>query len=356
MPENNTPVTDLEIKKAKPADKPYRLGIGENTYCEVMPSGRKVWRMRFIDPNTNKPAIYTIGRYMDKAEDPRHISLKQVRRSVDDAKYLIERGIHPLRERERLLLANKSSSEKEFEHIARMWWSTKQPEWEPKNANKIIHGLERDVFPVIGNAQIDEITAPDVLRMLRKIEKRGALDYMHRTKQRCSLIFSFAVGEGLAERNPVTDIKSNLKKYQGENHRCLKADELLQIMNDLNKWENPVVQLAIKLVMHVYLRTSEIRLAEWSEIDFDLKLWKVPAGRMKMRAEHWIPLSDQAIKLLKQLQEYRVNEYLFVAGKGRKPMSNGTMLQALYDLGYRGKATVHGFRATFSTIAGSKAL
>ena len=103
--------------------------------------------------------------------------------------------------------------------------------------------------------------------------------------------------------------------------------------------------------MHVYLRTSEIRLAEWSEIDFQSKLWKVPGQRMKMGVEHWVPLSTQALELLVELQVHQVNKYMFVAGKNKKPMSNGTMLQALYDLGYRGRATVHGFRATFSTIA-----
>ena len=223
---DNQPITDLEIKKAKPAAKKYRLNIGENAYCEVMPTGRKVWRLRFIDPETNKPAICTFGQYMQDTESLRHISLKQVRRLVDDAKDLIDRCIHPLRERERVALANKSSSEKAFETVARQWWETKRLEWDIKNANKIIDGLERDFFPILGRAQVNELTGPDVLRMLRKIEKRGALGYMHRTKQRCSNIFSFAVGEGLAERNPVTDILSNLKKYKGSNHKYLTASEI----------------------------------------------------------------------------------------------------------------------------------
>ena len=184
-----------------------------------------------------------------------------------------------------------------------------------------------------------------------KIEKRGVLDYMHRTKQRCSNIFSFAVGEGLADRNPVTDISSNLKKYKGTNHNYLTAKQIPIFLSKVDQWENVTVRLAINLTAHVVLRTSEIRRAQWSEIDYEARLWKVPAERMKMGIEHWIPLSDQVVKLLKQLEEFRINEYLFVPGKQRKPMSDGTMLQAIYDLGYKGKATIHGLRATFSTIA-----
>lgn len=350
MSSDTKKISDLTIRTAKPADKPYRIGIGENVYCEVLPSGAKVWRMRFLNPETNKPAIYTFGKFTGDTSSPHHIPLKQVRRLADDAKYLIKQGIHPLRERERLRLAQISSAERQFEVIARQWWQVRRPEWEPKNADKILRGLECDVFPVIGQAPIDQLSAPDLLRMLRKIEKRGAIDYTHRIKQRCSLIFSFAIGEGLAERNPVEDIKANLKKYKGNHHKYLSADQLPAFMIKLETWKNPVVKLAIQLVMHVVLRTNEIRQAKWDEIDFDAALWRAPAENMKMGIEHTIPLSKQAIELLRQLEAYRKGDYLFSLSNKRKPMSSGTMIQCLYDLGYSGVTTVHGFRSTFRTI------
>lgn len=347
-------VTDTTIRNAKPADKSYRLGIGENIYCEVMPTGKKVWRMRFLTPDTKKPAIYTFGNYDDSERrdtNPSHISLALVRRLADDAKHLIKSGIHPLRERERAKLAMIGEEQKTFEAVARKWWEVKREEWEPKNALKILRGLEIDVFPVIGHLQIDNIDAPELLRMLRKIEKRGAYDYTNRTKQRCSRIFSFAIGEGLSSRNPVPDIKSNLKKYQRKNYKYLTADQLPAFMNDLDRWSNPVVRLAIYLVIHTYLRTDEIRGARWDEVDYEARIWYVPAHRMKMKKEHRIPLPDQAITLLKELETYRKGEYLFCIRSKQEPMSDATMINCLYDLGYKGRATIHGFRSTFRTTA-----
>lgn len=338
-------VSDTSLRNASAQDAPYRLPVGENVYLDVLPSGKKVWRMRFINPVNQKPAIYTFGRY------PK-ILLKDVRRLADDAKDLIAEGIHPLAHKREQKLKNIGKKEKTFEFVARQWHEIKRHEWEPKNATKILHGLERDVFPAIGSRQIGKLTAPEILEMLRRIEKRGAFDYTHRTKQRCSLIFSFAIGEGKAERNPVQDIKANLKKYKESNYKYLKAEQLPKYLSDLEqRTGHPVVNLAMKLVLHVFLRTDELRMAKWEEIDFEQRLWKVPADRMKMNNEHWIPLSDQVISLLHELEEHRKGDYLFPIHNKHKPMSSGAMIKLLYDMGYKGKATVHGFRATFSTIA-----
>ena len=247
------------------------------------------------------------------------------------------------------LIANSNS----FETIAHEWHHSRLEKWKPKHAVNILRRLENDIFPALGARAINEIKAPELLSVLREIESRGAIDIAHRTLQICGQIFRYGIVTGRNDRDIAADLRGALKTRKSENYTRLEAKELPEFLDRLENYDGDLqTKLALKFTLLTFVRTGEVRGAKWTEFDLDKKEWRIPASRMKMSEMHIVPLSTQTIAVLKELQLITGNyEHLFP--NRNKPItfiSENTMLYVLYRLGYHSRATVHGFRATASTI------
>jgi integrase len=243
--------------------------------------------------------------------------------------------------------------ENSFESIAYDWHNNQTQKWTTRHAVSVYRRLQADIFPRLGSKPINEIKAPELLAALRLIEAREAIDVAHRALQTCGQIFRYAIATGKAERDITTDLRGALKTRKKENYSHLKANELPEFLDKLEKYDGDLqTKLAFKLLMLTFTRTGEIRGARWQEIDFEKKEWRIPGERMKMRELHIVPLSEQVINVLKELQLINGSkEHLFP--NRNKPMtfiSENTLLYAIYRMGYHSRTTVHGFRATASTI------
>jgi integrase len=215
--------------------------------------------------------------------------------------------------------------------------------------------LEADIFPAVGARPVAEIEAPELVRMAKAIEKRGALDIAKRALQTCGQVFRYAIAHGLAARNPATDIKPGdvIKSRRKENYARVDAKELPALLRKIEVYQGtPTTRMAMKLLAITFVRTSELIGARWKEFDLDGARWDIPAGRMKMKTPHIVPLSTQAVTLLRSLHVLTGHSALLFPGERdhEKPMSNNTILKALERMGYKGQMTGHGFRGIASTL------
>jgi integrase len=244
-------------------------------------------------------------------------------------------------------------SENAFEVVAREWFEQRKHEWADKSATSFLKRLERHILPKLGQRPIADITAPEILSVLRVVEGNGALDTAQRVMQMCGQIFMYAIATGRAERNPVPDLRGALKSPVTKHHSYLKAADLPEFLRKLKAYDGAVLtKLALRFLLLTFVRTTELRAAEWSEMDFDKGEWRIPAERMKMKELHIVPLSRQAVAVLRELQNYTGNrQYIFPNQHNLLTfMSENTMLYALYRMGYHSRTTGHGFRSTASTI------
>lgn len=338
-------LTDTAVRNLKPSDKPYKLADGGGMYLHVTPNGGKYWRLAFRLHGKQK--IYALGVYPQ-------VSLAEARQTRDEAKKLIKQGIDPVVERKQTVRRKSEEQATTFELIAREWHKTKRSAWTESHAKKIMNSLEADIFPKLGDRSISSITAPDLLMALRVIEKRGALEIAGRVLQRCNAVFRYAVATGRIVANPAAELRGALKTPERKHHAALSHDELPEFLAKLAGYDgDPQTRLGLQLMVHTFVRTGELRAASWAEFNLELSEWRIPAERMKMREEHIVPLSKQAVALLRQLQAVGGgSDLVFPSGNGRrnKWISENTLLYALYRLGYHSRATGHGFRATASTI------
>ncbi len=240
-----------------------------------------------------------------------------------------------------------------FETITREWHEKQKGAWTEHHAERVLRCMKNEVFPDIGNIPLSEVTAPQILAMLKKIESRDALELASRTLQRCNAIFRYAVQTGRVQHNPAADLKGVLKTRKVKHRAALSRADLPEFLNNLDTYKgNLITQLALKLILLTFVRTRELREAKWKEFDLDRAEWRVPAERMKMGVEHIVPLSSQAVNILQQLKPLTGKSELVFPGERslKKPVSENTMLYAMYRMGYHKRATVHGLRATASTI------
>lgn len=349
-------VPDTKLRNAKPAKTAYQIQIGGNTFLEVLPSGAKVWRMRYLKPDTKKPTRYTIGKYPD-------ITQPQARKLAQEAKQLVKRGIDPTTyrnetaanaERERKAALRDSAGS--FESIARAWHKHRNEtlkKWKPGHAQKILESLEADVFPRIGELHIAEVTAPMLLEVVQAVVDRGAVETARKLNQRLVAIFRYATTRRLVRHNEADNLRDELPTPKRTNNPHLKEKEIPAFLQAIEADETmgAVVKIGILFTMHTLARTNETRFAKWSEFNFETCEWLIPAERMKMKLAHVVPLSPQVIAMLSELRKFTgAGSYLFATRSKDTPMSENAMLYALYRLGYRGKLTIHGLRGTASTI------
>lgn len=334
----------MQIRRAKPEDKPYTLGDGQGLSLLIEPNGSKSWRFRYR--YAGKPKMISLGVYPT-------ITLADARSRRDEARKLVAEGKNPSDVRKEQKLALQAESENAFEKIAREWHQLKSAKWSAGYASDIMEAFKNDIYPYVGTRPVGEIKPLELLNVLRKIEKRGALEKMRKVRQRCSEVFRYAIATGRAEYNPAADLSSALEVHQPNHFPFLKADEIPEFLRALEGYTgSKLVQIATKLLMITGVRTIELRAASWSEFDLDNAIWEIPAERMKMRRPHIVPLSIQALNLLKELHVITGNYRFAFPGRNdpNKPMSEGSINRLIQRIGYGGRVTGNGFRHTMSTI------
>ena len=340
-------LNDKSCKNAKPTEKPKRMFDGGGLYLEVTPKGQKYWRLKYRFGGKEKRLA--IGVYPT-------VTLAEARSHREAAKKALAQGLDPSLKKQSDKREQTLNSENNFESLAREWHQHYIEKWTPGHAATILRRLEYDVFPEIGNTPIKNITAPMLLSMVQKVEARGANVIARRVLQMSGQVFRYAIITGRGENDPTTALKGALKPFKKGHHAALEADDLPEFLNKLYKNETrlfPLTKMAVEMLMLTFVRTGELIKAKWSEFNMEEGVWMIPAERMKMRRDHIVPLSKQTVTLLKEIQLYSsTSEYLFPARSNLgKHMSNNTVLVALGRMGYKGKATGHGFRAlAMSTI------
>lgn len=338
------PLNDMQIRRAKPEAKAYTLGDGQGLSLLVEPNGSKSWRFRYR--YAGKPKMISLGVYPT-------ITLAEARSRRDEARKIVAEGKNPSEVRKEQKLALRIQSENAFEKIAGEWHQMKSAKWSAGYASDIIEAFQNDIFPYVGARPVGEIKPLELLNVLRKIEKRGALEKMRKVRQRCSEVFRYAIVTGRAEFNPAADLSSALEIHKSNHFPFLKSDDIPDFLRALDSYTGSrLVQIATKLLMVTGVRTIELRAALWQEFDLDNAIWEISAERMKMRRPHLVPLSTQALDLLNELKIITGNYRYVFPGRNdpNKPMSEASINQVIKRIGYGGKVTGHGFRHTFSTI------
>ncbi len=340
-------LTHLECKNAKPKDKPYKLTDGQGLYLEVFPTGARYWRWKYRFNGKEKRLAF--GVYPE-------VSLNEAREKRDQSRKQLAEGIDPGAFKKQEKLIARAVHEDTFEKIARQWHEVKKSSWTGRHPETVMRKLESDLFPDLGERPIKDISARELLAVIRKIEERGALDMAKKALQHVGQIFRHAIIEGKAERDISADLKGALKTAKVQHRAYLREDELPAYLALVEAYDKDggelLTKLALKMVLLTFVRSSELRGARWNEINFEKKEWRIPAERMKMKELHIVPLADQTIVLLKEIKELTGHrEYIFPNQQHpSKIMSENTLLFALYRMGYRSRATAHGFRSTASTI------
>jgi integrase len=343
---------DTAIRAARPRSKAYKMFDTEGLYLEVSPAGGKWWRLKYRFAGKEKRL--SLGVYPE-------VSLKDARARRDRARQLVAAGIDPsdARKAERLAVAGAES----FEAIAREWHAKFSAGWVDSHGQRIMRRFEVDLFPWLGKRPVAEIKAPELLAVLRRIESRGALETAHRALQNCGQVFRYAVATGRAERDPSADLRGALPAPKERHHASIiephRVGELLRAIDAYEGYF--VTKCALRLAPLVFVRPGELRRAQWGEINLDKAEWRIPGERMKMREQHIVPLSRQAVEILRELEPLTncavpgkpdAPRYVFPGAQSRlRPMSENAVLVALRRMGYaKDEMTGHGFRSMASTL------
>ncbi|WP_206952376.1 tyrosine-type recombinase/integrase [Trinickia acidisoli] len=338
------PLTDVAVRAAKPRERSYKLADGQGMYLEVMPSGSKYWRLKYrIDGKEKRIAL---GVYPA-------VSLLEARKARESIKDTLRAGLDPSHEKKREKLQRSLERTNSFEAIAREWHGNKKDGWSEGHADKVLKLLEREFFSSLGARPVKDVSAPELLAVLRKIESRGALELARKAMQAASQVFRYAIATGRAERDPVPDLRGALKSRAVTHMKRVGEAEVPELMRKIAAYDGDLqTRLALQLLALTFVRTGELRNAEWSEIDEAKAEWRIPPEKMKMRAQHIVPLSTQALAVIKQLRDLNGNWPLLFPSRSnaKKPISENTVLYALYRMGYHSRMTGHGFRGLASTI------
>lgn len=354
------PLSDLKAKHAKAKPQPYKLTDEKGLYLLVNAVG-KYWRMNYRFGGKQKtlalgvyPEVPLASRVVKDGETGTSRKIKGARELRDDARTLLEQKVDPGEVKRLEKLANTLQAENSFEAVAREWYGKFSAAWTAHHAAKTLRFLERDVFPILGVRPIGEITAPELLAMLRKVEARGTLETAHRVHQTCGRVFRYGVATGRCARDPAADLRGAIPPQQ-QVHRASITDpvrigDLLRAIDGYDG--SPITKAGLQLAALTFVRPGELRKAEWSEFDLDGAEWRIPAVRMKMREQHIVPLAKQAVAILKELQKLTgAGKFVFPGARTNgRPMSENTLNAALRRLDYgRDEMTAHGFRSMAST-------
>lgn len=344
-------LTPSAVANAKPQAKPYKLADGRGMYVLVKPDGARWWRFDYRRPGTGKRNTLSLGTFPD-------VSLRMAREKREDARRQLADGIDPGVVRQEVRAAKVEAAAAEsvaaytFEVAAREWMA--QQDVAEVTANKTRWILETFLFPEIGNIPLNEVTPGQLRDALRKVEATGKLETTKRARVKAGQVFRWAIVEGTADIDPTASLRGVLKRPKNKHHAAItdppKIGELLRAINGFTG--QPVTLAALKLAPLVFVRPGELRMAEWTEVDLDGAVWRIPASRMKMKAAHIVPLSTQAVAILRDLYPLTGSgRYLFPGLRTvNRPMSENTVNAALRRLGYgTDEMTGHGFRSMAAT-------
>ncbi|AZG13238.1 tyrosine-type recombinase/integrase [Cupriavidus pauculus] len=340
------PLTDTACRNAKynPTGSGNKLADGGGLYLELMASGAKKWRLKFR--HQGKENRLTFGDYPA-------ITLAVARERRSEAKAQLAEGADPATCRDTARREAQVRSSNVFELVANEWYETKKAGWSESHAARVRKQLDREVGPAFGSRPIAEITAPELLAAIRKIEARGALETASKTLQTCGQVFRYAIATGRAERDVAADLRGALQARPVTNLKRIPEAGLPELLEKIDAYQgDPLTRFALQLLTRTFVRTKELRFAEWAEFDLQKAEWRIPAAKMKSDVLHIVPLSTQVLVQLKALQGLTGNSrWLFPnTSKPEKPMSENTVLYALYRMGYHSRMTGHGFRGLASTI------
>ncbi|HFT1684933.1 tyrosine-type recombinase/integrase [Providencia stuartii] len=343
-------LTDTKVRAGKPDEKAYILTDSDGLFLYIHPNGSKYWRFRFRFGG--KQHLMAFGVYPE-------ISLADARERRDAARKQVTLGIYP-REHKKELKEEQQKEFNTFEKVARDWHATNK-KWSEGHSHRVLKSLEDNIFAAIGKRNIAELKTRDLLEPIKAVEMSGRLEVAARLQQRVTAIMRYAVQSGLIDYNPAQDMAGAVATGKRVHRAALELKRLPEFLQRIDDYKGrPLTKLAVKLTLLVFIRSSELRFARWDEIDFDNAMWTIPAEReaiegvkhsyrgSKMRTTHLVPLSRQAIEILKQIYQFSGNHELIFIGdyNPRKPMSENTVNNALRVMGYDTKTEVcgHGFR------------
>ena len=336
-------INDTVIRNTKPSAKPRKLFDGGGLFLLVQPNGSRWWRFKYRFDGSEK--TLSLGVYPE-------VSLKQARERREALRKQIADGIDPSAIRK----AEKRAQANTFEAVAREWYEQRVPNWTKEYAKLLLRRLQRNLFPWIGSKPVGKLTAADVLDCLQRIQRRGALETAHRARGTCSEVMRYAVATRRAERDPVVDLKGALPPTKPVHFASVKdpvkVGELMRAIAGYDA-KAEAVGAALRLAPYVFVRPTELRKADWSELNLDAAEWRIPPERMKMGFPHIVPLSRQAVKVLRELFPVTGPQGLVFPSirTGVRAISNNTINAALRKLGYTSEEmTGHGFRSMASTI------
>lgn len=338
------PLTDTAIRNAKPGAKPAKLFDERGLYLLISPTGGKWWRFRFAFGGKEK--LLSLGVYPD-------VSLKDARGRRDAARKLLAEGIDPGEDRKTRKAVKEDRAANSFEVVTREWFGKFSLQWVKLHAARVIRRFERDVFPWIGGKPVADVTAPDLLAVVRRIEGRGALETAHRALGDCRQVFRYAVAAGLCTRDPSGDLRGALQPTNSEHFSAVtEPAQVAELLRALAGYKGTfTVACALRLAPYVFVRPGELRKAEWADIDLDAAEWRYTVT--KTNTAHIVPLAAQAVAILRELHPLTgTGRYLFPGARSnRRPMSDNAILAAMRRMGIpKDEMSGHGFRAMARTI------
>lgn len=342
------PLTDTAVRNAKPADKVQRLFDGGGLYLEVSPSGGKWWRLKYRVAGKEKRI--SLGTYPD-------VSLKDARERRDVARKQLAEGQDPSEAKKAAKAADLEALSTSFKAVAADWMvHMAASKWDEGTHTRIRTSMEGHVFPAIGRKPVAEVRPADVRELVKKLDAAGFRETAGRVFQRIKAVYRYAVSHEICENDPTACLKPSefLSKQSVEHRAALAEKDVPQFVHLLEEYPGePRTAAALRLLMLTSVRPGELRGARWEEFDLPRALWRIPAERMKMKIEHTVPLSSQALELLKGMHPGDgCAGFVFPSPyHPDQPISDGTLNKALARMGYKGAATAHGFRTLFSTCA-----
>lgn len=340
-------LTDLKLRTLQPAAKPFKISDAGGLHVLVNPGGSRLWRYAYRFGGKQK--LLALGAYPE-------ISLRDARQARDEARDLLDRGEDPGLARKMEKRKQRVAAGHTFQSVADDWFQSQRSRWAESYSDRLRSRLDEDLLPELGERPVALIEPIEVLDAIRKIERRGAIEMARRVMQMASAIFRYGVATSRCDRDPTTDLRGALKAAGPVKSRsALRQDELPGFLGQLRAYDgDEQTRLALELVLFTFVRTNELRFAEWGEfegLDGPEPLWRIPAERMKMRRVHLVPLAPEVLPILRRLRGLSgKSRFLFPSPTRSEVISENTMLYALYRMGYHGRATVHGFRSTASTI------
>lgn len=354
-------MTARAVEGAKPHTKPYKLFDGGGLYLLVRPDGGRYWRFKYRVDGTERlislgvyPDVPLASRELVSRSTGRKIAITGARELRDEARRLVRAGIDPSEQRKVEKANRRTAAENTFEVVAREWFAKKSRSWAVNNASKVLGRLEKDVFPRIGGDPISKLTGPKLLDVLRAVEERGAIESAHRIRQYINSTFRYAIQTHRVLANPTPHPETLTLPKRGKFASITDTKGVGALMRSIRGYQGThVVAQALRLAPLVFVRPGEIRAAEWAEFNLDAAEWLIRPERTKMRRAHLVPLSAQALKILREIHRVTgTGRYVFPSERtSQRPLSENTLNAALRSLGFSTEQmTAHGFRHMASTL------